>query len=373
MGYKTRSSSWYTTSMGAYSQADGDFATAIGFDNKALEIASTAMGFKTRAEGNYTFAAGANTIAKGFSSFASGYFTEANGNYSVALGWSNVAEGSASFAVGRQNTSSGLYSMAFGYNNTSGGYSLAGGSGCTSNSSYSVALGLNSHASSNYALAIGRLNTASALHAVALGRSTTASADNAMSVGYGTFATANYSFASGYATTAQSYLSTVIGRYNVISGTIDSWELAEPLFVAGNGSAGIPNNAMTLYKNGNLNVMGTYTNSDVTLKQSIDPLKGALSVIKKINPIYYEFKNKDIFPSNRQIGFIAQEIQEYYPELILKNESGYLAIEYSKMTVVLLQAINEQQELIEKQQAENNELKSQIEEINRKLEILLNK
>ncbi|MDD2278814.1 MAG: tail fiber domain-containing protein, partial [Bacteroidales bacterium] len=138
--------------------------------------------------------------------------------------------------------------------------------------------------------------------------------------------------------------------------------------------AGIPHNALTLYKSGNMTIGGSLTqNSDKRLKENIVNMENVLPNVLKINPVYYEFKNKEIYSAGRHIGFIAQDVQKYYPDLVLEGSDGLLSIDYSRMTVVLLQAINEQQALIEKQQADNDELKAQIEEINRKLEMLINK
>ena len=59
----------------------------------------------------------------------------------------------------------------------------------------------------------------------------------------------------GLYTTAQPYASFVIGKYNEISGTTSTWVSTDPLFVIGNGaSAGSPNNAVTVLKNGNVGI-----------------------------------------------------------------------------------------------------------------------
>ena len=43
----------------------------------------------------------------------------------------------------------------------------------------------------------------------------------------------------------------------------------------------------------------------------------------------------------RQIGVIAQEVQAVYPELVKMGDNGYLAVNYPKLTAVLLQSIKE--------------------------------
>jgi hypothetical protein len=66
------------------------------------------------------------------------------------------------------------------------------------------------------------------------------------------------------------------------------------------------------------------------------------------------------FDKERQIGFIAQDIEPFFPEMVRTNSDGYKSVDYGKMTVVLLQAVKEQQEQIDAQQKEINELKNLV-------------
>ncbi len=50
---------------------------------------------------------------------------------------------------------------------------------------------------------------------------------------------------------------------------------------------------------------------------------------------------------------IAQEVQEVLPEIVIEREDGYLALDYSKMVGLLVEAIKEQQTQI-------NELKLKV-------------
>ena len=49
-----------------------------------------------------------------------------------------------------------------------------------------------------------------------------------------------------------------------------------------------------------------------------------------------------------RFGFIAQELATEFPEMVSKDEKDYLCIDYTQMVPVLTEAINEQQEIIEK-------------------------
>lgn len=103
---------------------------------------------------------------------------------------------------------------------------------------YSTAFGRSTIASGQYATSLGVSNTVSGnVGASALGSNNTVSGNVATGIGLGL--------------TAQSYNSMVIGRYNEVAGNALSWVSTDPLFVVGNGaSAGAPNNAFTINKNG---------------------------------------------------------------------------------------------------------------------------
>jgi len=76
--------------------------------------------------------------------------------------------------------------------------------------------------------------------------------------------------------------------------------------------------------------------------------------------------------NNRRVGFIAQEMEKVLPEVVFTNPvDGFKGINYPEITAVLVQAIKEQQEVIEKQQSEINHLKSLEDEVS-ELKALVN-
>lgn len=81
-------------------------------------------------------------------------------------------------------------------------------------------------------------------------------------------------------------------------------------------------------------------------------LNPALDKIRKINA--YSFDR--IANGKSSIGFIAQELEEIYPELVHTNDDGYKSVNYVNMVIPLTQAVKELD-------AENQELKAEIAEI----------
>jgi hypothetical protein len=155
----------------------------------------------------------------------------------------------------------------------------------------------------------------------------------------------------GDSTTAQAYGSLVLGRYNVVAGTTNSWVSTEPALVVGNGSsAGSPSNAFTLLKDGNLTIAGTLTqNSDARLKTDIAPLRGALSRLAGVRGVTYRFKDDRSGPAGSHIGLLAQEVREAFPELVKEDSRGTLSVAYGNFTAVLVEAVKEQEAVIESQ------------------------
>lgn len=192
------------------------------------------------------------------------------------------------------------------------------------------------------------------------GSDNTASGTASTAFGDNNLASGDYSAAFGDHTTAQAYKELTLGRYNVIAGTTNSWVATEPLLVAGNGVAGTPSNAMTLYKNGNMNIAGVYSTSDARLKKDIVPMTNVLAKLESIQPVYFSYNDIQVRPAERQLGFIAQEIQKQFPEAVITTENGYLAVGYGNMAAVAIQAIKEQQKTIETQATELNDLKSKV-------------
>lgn len=104
---------------------------------------------------------------------------------------------------------------------------------------------------------------------------------------------------------------------------------------------------------------GSYhAGSDERLKQDIQPLPSILSRIMQLQPRAYQMKYNNL-NGQKSIGFIAQELQNAFPELVTVID-GKLAgtpdiaqlhtINYSQLSVVAIKAIQEQQVIIEKQQ-----------------------
>jgi hypothetical protein len=106
--------------------------------------------------------------------------------------------------------------------------------------------------------------------------------------------------------------------------------------------------------------------SDGRFKKDVTLVQGALASIMKLRGVTYYWKQAEFpdkqFPARRQLGFIAQEIEPYYPEMVTTDADGYKSVDYSRLTPVLVEALKEQQQQIEALKQEVKSAKAQAAE-----------
>jgi len=92
--------------------------------------------------------------------------------------------------------------------------------------------------------------------------------------------------------------------------------------------------------------------SDETLKADVEPL-----IVRSpyLSPVKYRYKDS----GRTEIGFIAQDIRDTYPEVVFEDDKGILYISYPKLTAVLA--------------AELIEVRTRLNEMESRVEWLLNK
>jgi len=144
------------------------------------------------------------------------------------------------------------------------------------------------------------------------------------------------------------------GVYAQVSGATTNWA---GYFIGDvNVNAGSGPYALTV--NGNVLCSGsTSAWSDKRFKRDITKLESVNEKLSKLSGYTYYFNTEDFkdknFSKDQQIGLIAQELKEVFPQLVTEDSKGYMAVNYQGMVPVLLEAIKEQQKQI-------NELKQLI-------------
>lgn len=88
-----------------------------------------------------------------------------------------------------------------------------------------------------------------------------------------------------------------------------------------------------------------YYSSDETLKENISAVSDALTKIKQLRGVSYNWKADT--EKKRQIGMIAQEVRNVVPEAVGQDQEGNYTMSDGPLVALLTEAIKEQQKQIE--------------------------
>ena len=139
-----------------------------------------------------------------------------------------------------------------------------------------------------------------------------------------------------------------IGKYDATTTTSQVFVR----FVTGNGAQG----QGSITANGASQAAFTAW-SDERLKENITDLPSQLENIMSLRPVEFDYKS-----GGHQVGFIAQEMQEVFPDAVGddSSEDHYLTVTgWNKTEAILVKAIQEQQAIIEQLRADVETLKGQ--------------
>jgi type II secretory pathway pseudopilin PulG len=127
-----------------------------------------------------------------------------------------------------------------------------------------------------------------------------------------------------------------------------------------------PNDTNTLYVGGTIYAAGNISTdtkvfasgveltSDIRLKSKVTALKFHKQDLLSLSTYSYVYRNGD---GDRHTGFIAQEVQEKFPQLVGMRSDGYLTVKSLEMIPYLLELIKQQEKRIEKLESALNQNK----------------
>ncbi len=296
--------------------------------------------------------------------FRSGYIngTQWNdnyiGNYSVAMGVNTTASGNYSFAMGSSTEASGLGSVSFGDRSTATGNNAA-------------ALGDRTSANSFSSTVIGRYNVGGGNTSYWVSTDPLFEIGNGVPPGPGVIAKKSNAFTVlkngnvGIGDNSPDVELSIIGNDDSNNGILhvrnyyDGFRSAGIFIQLGATTCDYDNNFLRFINGNNVYVGGIngdgsggahfYSYSDKRLKINIRDFNHALDKIKNIEVKEYEGLHA---PGKKQVGFLAQDLQKVYPQAVSGNPGGNaltepMAVDYGRLTPLLLKAIQEQQEIIE--------------------------
>ncbi|MEX2590306.1 MAG: tail fiber domain-containing protein [Chitinophagales bacterium] len=137
------------------------------------------------------------------------------------------------------------------------------------------------------------------------------------------------------------------------SASMESFNVSNDFRVAFNGNVSIGgaiDNNYKLMVYGKLRTNGINETSDARLKKNVKTLENALDKIMALRGVNYEWK-KEEYPERNlsdgiELGVIAQEVEKILPEVVDTDSEGYKSVQYSHLVPVLIEALKEQQALI---------------------------
>ncbi len=114
----------------------------------------------------------------------------------------------------------------------------------------------------------------------------------------------------------------------------------------------------------NIVVANVFNQSDARAKKNVTNVKSGLVSLLQLRPVSYNWADKPAskasaatdsiqMPSDTQdrlqYGFLAQEVEEILPDLVLTEENGSKSVNYIAMIPLLVQSVKELQSTVEKQ------------------------
>ena len=99
-----------------------------------------------------------------------------------------------------------------------------------------------------------------------------------------------------------------------------------------------------------------FGSSDERLKDDIQPIENSLNKVDKIGGYTFVWNDKQSTYEGKDVGVIAQEIEEVLPEVVTTRGNGFKAVKYEKIVPLLIESIKE--------------LKKEVDEIKHKCDCL---
>lgn len=375
--------------IGFCTDADGDENVAIGYGSKAYGnrspiaigefcastgVASVSMGYWSVAAGDQSFAVGHSPVASNFASVALGSYTTANSDYTTVIGKGNLGLTNSLFEIGNGTWDWGPEGTHTGYQSNALTLLKNGNLGLgTSDPAAKFEVAVSGY-NANAGIGINRISEGGKLITINQGylgklNFTAPGSDlvtfdfNSLNVGIGITNPASplhvvKSVANGHLVNFNNTNSTGKGIVIILGSTTAQFitflspTYGEMGYIYGDGTGAV------LYS----------APSDVRLKENISNTLYSISDLMKIKVRDFNYKSDN--SKTKITGYVAQELYEVYPNAVSKpaDEKNYWGVDYAKVTPLIVKAVQDQQQMIGVLKDENQQLKSQNEDLLKRLE-----
>ncbi len=119
------------------------------------------------------------------------------------------------------------------------------------------------------------------------------------------------------------------------------------------------NNVVGIDSTGNLRAEAdivAYSGSDIRLKDNLTVISNPLEKLSKLSGYSFEWNSKQsaYAEGKKDIGLVAQEVEEVLPEIVKTRQDGFKGLQYEKLIPLLVEAIKEQQKQIDELKEKND-------------------
>jgi hypothetical protein len=104
--------------------------------------------------------------------------------------------------------------------------------------------------------------------------------------------------------------------------------------------------------------------SDERLKENVEPLKDSLMKLLALEGVSYNWINTEKYGERDQIGFLAQQLEMFFPEVVnTDNKTGLKSVSYGHLVAPMVEALKEHNAMIENNKAMFETMSDRIEAI----------
>jgi hypothetical protein len=112
-----------------------------------------------------------------------------------------------------------------------------------------------------------------------------------------------------------------------------------------------------------MNSSGNVVNtSDARVKTAIEPIAHPIEKLTELEPRTYEWKAEEA-ADGREAGVIAQSVEDVLPEAVQEDEDGFLQLAYRQLTPLVIGAVQDQQDEIERLEADLDDRDDRIDDL----------
>jgi hypothetical protein len=124
---------------------------------------------------------------------------------------------------------------------------------------------------------------------------------------------------------------------------------------------------------GGTGIIGTCS-SDRRLKRDITPFSPVLNQLTALQPVHYFWRAAEFperhFGDAQAYGLIAQDVETVLPELVVTDEDGFKAVDYSKLPLLTIQAVKELKQENDRVRLRNEQLSEEALALGARVDVL---